>query len=145
MRRDFDWEEEIWDTLTHEVRHHVEWKARVPDLEAFDLAAEANFARQAGQSFDPLFYRDGVPRPDGSYQVDDDIFVERLVSAIPPWLELRWAGMAYRIAVPAGAHLPAFLRIEGVRYAPPGDLVLVLRHVPAFATPSAGSRSLSPW
>lgn len=124
----FDWEEETWETLTHEVRHHVEWKARVPDLEAFDLAAEANFARQAGHPFDPLFYRDGVPRPDGSYQVDDDIFVERLVSTVPSSLELRWAGVDYRIAPPAGASLPAFLQVEGVPHAPPGELVLVLRH-----------------
>ena len=30
---DFDWFAEAWDTLTHELRHHLEWKARAPDLE----------------------------------------------------------------------------------------------------------------
>jgi len=56
---DFDWFAEAWDTLTHELRHHLEWKARAPDLEEFDWAAEQNFARQDGERFDPLFYRSG--------------------------------------------------------------------------------------
>src|SRR5882672_125329 len=29
----FDWRREAWDTLTHELRHHLEWRARVPALE----------------------------------------------------------------------------------------------------------------
>src|SRR6266545_4348620 len=56
----FDWKAEAWETLTHEVRHHVEWKARAPDLEALDRAAEENYARPDGAPFDPAFYRDGV-------------------------------------------------------------------------------------
>jgi hypothetical protein len=34
IAEDFDWREEAWETLAHEVRHHVEWKARAPGLEA---------------------------------------------------------------------------------------------------------------
>ena len=37
---DFDWHQEVWETLTHEIRHHVEWRAREPALEAFDEATE---------------------------------------------------------------------------------------------------------
>ncbi len=33
MQADFDWREEAWETLTHELRHHLEWRARAPDLE----------------------------------------------------------------------------------------------------------------
>lgn len=127
---DFDWTEEAWDTLTHEVRHHVEWRARASDLEAFDAAAEANFARQEGQPFDPVFYRDGLRRPDGAFQVDDDVFVERVVTEVPGRIELTWAGDRYQVVPPDGASLPAFLSVEGVREPPPGELVLVLRDKP---------------
>jgi hypothetical protein len=124
---DFDWAEEAWDTLTHEVRHHVEWRARASDLEAFDDAAEANFARQEGQAFDPVFYRDGLLRPDGSYQVDDDVFVERVVARVPERVQLVWGGDRYEVIPPEDTRLPAFLSVEGVDQPPPGELVLVLR------------------
>src|SRR6266550_1318768 len=32
---DFDWREETWDTLTHELRHHLEWRAHLDRLEAY--------------------------------------------------------------------------------------------------------------
>ena len=123
---DFDWAGEAWETLTHEVRHHVEWRARVPELEAFDRAAEANFARQDGERFDPLFYRDGVHLPDGSYQVDDDVFVERVVTSVPAAIRLHWRGEDLEVAVPSDTSLPAFLLVRGAPQPPPGDLVLVL-------------------
>jgi hypothetical protein len=63
---DFDWREEAWETLTHELRHHLEWRARAPDLEALDRAVEANYARHDGDPFDPLFYRErAVPGVSG--------------------------------------------------------------------------------
>ncbi len=124
---EFDWTGEAWETLTHEIRHHVEWKARVPDLEALDQAAEANFARQDGQAFDPAFYRDGIPLPDDRYQVDDDIFLERRLPSVVPTLRFRWQGADYDVVVPADAGLPAFLTVEGVDEPPPGELVLVLQ------------------
>jgi hypothetical protein len=124
---DFDWEQEAWDTLTHEVRHHVEWKARAPDLEAFDSAAEANFARQEGRPFDPGFYRDGVPLENGAWRVDDDVFLERILASVPDPLVLRWSGEDYRIEPPSDLSLPAFLSVSGLEAPPPGELVLVLR------------------
>jgi len=124
---EFDWTAEAWETLTHEVRHHVEWKARVPDLEAFDRAAEENFARLDGEPFDPVFYRDGVRLPDGSFQVDDDVFIERVVAAPPPSVRMHWHGEDYEIPVPSHAALPAFLIVEGANDPPPGELVLVLQ------------------
>ncbi|NOT07951.1 MAG: hypothetical protein HOP28_07070 [Gemmatimonadales bacterium] len=123
----FDWVEEAWETLTHEIRHHVEWKARAPDLEEFDRAAEENFARHDGEAFDAGFYRDGVRLPDGAFQVDDDIFVEREVSEIPAEASVSWKGEQYTIVVPKEATLPAFLTVMDVEDPPPGELVLVLR------------------
>lgn len=123
----FDWPGEVWETLTHEVRHHVEWKARVPDLEAFDQAAEANFARQDGQLFDPAFYQDGIRLGEGAYQVDDDVFLERIVSGRQLAVRVRWQGRDYDVVIPEEASPPAFLTLEGVDDPPPGELILVLQ------------------
>lgn len=40
---DFDWEAEIWETLTHELQHHVESLAGDATLIGEDLAAIAEF------------------------------------------------------------------------------------------------------
>jgi len=123
---EFDWREEAWETLTHELRHHLEWRARTPDLEAFDRAAEQNFARGDGERFDPLFHLDGEPVAEGMFRIDDDFFLDRVVDRRPDEVTLAWHGAAYRVTVPE-ASLPLFLTLTGVAHPPPGDLVLVLR------------------
>jgi hypothetical protein len=128
----FDWGAEAWETLTHELRHHLEWRARAPALEAFDRAVEQNFARQDGEAFDPLFYLDGEPAGEGAYRVEDDVFLERLVSEAPRAVRLQWRGRLYEVAVPPEADLPAFLTLEGVTEAPEGELVAVLRRKPGL-------------
>ncbi len=124
---EFDWREEAWETLTHELRHHVEWRARAPALEAYDRAAEENFARQEGERFDPAFYLDGNSPAEGVYEIDGDFFLDRVVQAPPASLELDWHGEHYRASVPPALSLPAFLTIDGLAEPPPGDVVLVLR------------------
>jgi len=124
---DFDWRAEAWETLTHELRHHLEWRAREDALEAFDEAAEQNFARLDGEPFDPLFHLGGEEVAKDVYQVDDDTFLDRVVRALPGTVEFHWHGGGYRVVVPPGAGLPAFLTVHGISEPPPGDLVLVLR------------------
>ena len=128
----FDWRGEAWETLTHELRHHLEWKARQGDLERFDRAAEQNFARMDFEPFDPLFYLDGEEAAPGWWHVDDDWFHEVLVREVPPRVEFTWHGAGYRVEVPAHLTLPAFLTVDGVDDPPPGELVLVLRRTPRF-------------
>ena len=128
----FDWRAEAWETLTHELRHHLEWRARAPALEAFDRAVEQNFARQDGEPFDPLFFLDGEPAGEGAWRVEDDVFLDRLVSEPPSTVRVQWRGRLYDVQVPAEAGLPAFLTLEGVSDAPEGDLVLVLRRKPGL-------------
>lgn len=123
----FDWREEAWQTLTHEVRHHVEWRARRDDLAALDRAAEANFARQHGEPFDPLFHLDGEPVAEGIRHVEEDWFIDREVRTAPATVEVGWHGRRYQVKIPPEASLPAFVTLDGVRDPPPGDLVLVLR------------------
>lgn len=128
----FAWREEAWETLTHELRHHLEWRARAPALEAFDRAVEQNFARQDEEAFDPLFYLDGEPAGEAAFRVEDDVFLDRVVAEAPSTATVRWQGRSYRVDVPAGMTLPAFLTLDGIAEPSAGDLVLVLRRKPGL-------------
>jgi hypothetical protein len=123
---DFDWRAEAWETLTHELRHHLEWRANVAALEAYDWATEENFKRHEGESFDAAFYRSGERIDDGVYKVDDDVFLERAWGVgRGMWVEIPWHGRQYRVAL-AGLPPPAFLMLEGLAEPPPGDAILVI-------------------
>ena len=121
---EFEWREETWETLTHEIRHHLEWRARAPALEALDAAAEANFARQDGEPFDPAFYRDGEEVAPGVFRVEDDYFLELRPSG--QVAEFVWHGRSWSADLPEGIAPPAFLTVDGVDEPPPGELVLVI-------------------
>ncbi|HEU5303466.1 MAG TPA: metallopeptidase family protein [Gemmatimonadales bacterium] len=130
LQHDFDWRHEAWETLTHELRHHLEWRASAPDLEDLDWAVEHNFARHDGESFDPTFFLSGEPQEDGVYRVDDDVFLDQIVRAVPERVRFRWQGKSYTLIPPAGVELPCFLTVDGVAEPPDGDLVVVLRRRP---------------
>lgn len=117
----FDWREEAWETLTHELRHHLEWRASHKALEDYDWAAEQNFARHEGEEFDPVFYRSGESVADGVWKVEDDVFVE----GEPP--EFVWHGRRYRVPPMTDDGRVRFLVLEGLDEPPPGDAVLVVR------------------
>ncbi len=143
---DFDWHQEIWETLTHEIRHHVEWRAREPALEAFDEATEHNFARLAGEPFDPTFYRDGEPVPGGVFRVEDDYFVEVERDGPGGVVRFPWGGSRYRVELPADLRLPAFLSVQGIDAPPAGELVLVVVRPPklmdVLRTPEVDQREI---
>jgi hypothetical protein len=125
-RDGFDWRAEARETLLHELRHHLEWKAGSPALEEYDRAAEQNFARQEGEPFDPVFYRGGERVDAGVYRVDDDIFLERVVRGLPDRAEFVWHGRRFRVTVPP-ASLPLYLALDGLAPAPAGEVLLVFR------------------
>lgn len=126
MQEDFDWRAEAWETLTHEIRHHLEWRARVPDLEAYDEACEQNFARHEGEPFDPMFYRGGERMADGVFKVEEDVFFERRLARVPPEVTFPWHGRDHRVPIPRGLTLPLFLSLEGLEPDPSGEVVLAL-------------------
>lgn len=135
---DFDWRQEAWETLAHEVRHHLEWRARAPELEALDAAVEANYARHDGATFPPLFHLDGERVAPGVTKVEDDVFVE-VVLRRAAWkraggteLPFLWHGSTYCVSLPAALPDVLFVVVDGVRPEPPGELVVVVRRRPAF-------------
>lgn len=129
----FDWRHEAWETLTHEVRHHLEWRARAPDLERLDEAAEANYARHDGEPFAPLFHLDGEPVAEGITRVEDDVFLDvelprrgyaKLAGAPFPFA---WHGRRWSVTLPPVLPDVLFVVVDGVRPEPAGELVLVVR------------------
>ena len=129
----FDWRREAWDTLAHELRHHLEWRADVGALEAYDWAADQNFARAEGQPFDPVFYRSGERVAEGLYKVDDDVFIETREEGRGKGEEvIAWHGRSYRVPMPRGARPPLFLALDGLLTPPAGDVVVVVPRRPSL-------------
>jgi predicted Zn-dependent protease with MMP-like domain len=129
---DFDWEAEIWETLTHELRHHLESLARDDALEDADYAADELFKREDGLEFDPWFYQRGEDLGGGVYVVEGVHFLECLWSAKDfaraGSIDFRWRGAFYRIPRPEELGDVHFVWIAGEDFEDdPLELVLVRR------------------
>jgi hypothetical protein len=108
---EFDWEGELWETLTHELQHHLESLAADDALIDMDYAADENFKRYDGATFDPFFHRHGIPE-DGWLRVDDEYFAE--VTASPgDVVTFEWAGRPYELTAPRDDFDVAFIRVGG--------------------------------
>lgn len=130
----FDWEAETWETLTHELQHHLESLAAEDDLEDVDAAVEQNYLRIDGEVFDPLFYMSGVPEGGGWYRVEDCWFFET-EAANRGRVGFEWEGRRYSVPVPDDPHAFLFITVNGVDD-PPEELCVVVR------TRKGGLRSL---
>jgi len=73
---DFPWEEEIWETVTHELRHHLEHLAEDDETDELDYAMEGSYRRGEGLDFDPWYFQAGVPIREGIYRVERDVYIE---------------------------------------------------------------------
>jgi hypothetical protein len=127
-----DWRHEAWETLLHELRHHLEWRARAADLEVYDWAAEQNYRRADGDAFDPLFHLSGERVAEGVYRVEDDVFWDVVRRRPPAEVEITWHGRRHRVPVPAGKP-PLFLHVGGLEPEPAGDVIVVVRRKPGLA------------
>ncbi|MGH7467106.1 MAG: metallopeptidase family protein [Longimicrobiales bacterium] len=126
---EFDWESELWETLTHELQHHLEALATTDELEDFDFAVDENFKRLDGQPFDALFFRAGARIGKNRYQVEEDVFIEVDAGALlaqATTIEFDWEGMRYRVLRPAATNDVRFLRVNGGPHFDRGELWLVL-------------------
>jgi hypothetical protein len=107
---EFDWEGELWETLTHELRHHLESLAADDELEEQDYAADENFKRLEGSAFDPFFFRAGERVEGGWYRVEDEYFREYEGKSSP--LEFEWERARYRVQVPDAEADVLFLNVD---------------------------------
>lgn len=122
---EFDWEDELWETLTHELQHHLESLASDDALEDADYAADENYKRLEGESFDPFFFRVGEALGGGWYRVEHDHFLEREVRGGE--LEFQWDGTQYRVAVPESQAAVLYLEVEPGDGLPEGLVLVVTR------------------
>ena len=115
---EFDWGEEIWETLTHELRHHLESLAGDDALEGVDYAVDETFNRFEGRPFDPWYYQQGEELGHGIYRVEHNWYLERLWSeaefAKDPWLRFVWTGRDYLMARPAEMGDIHFVHVRGL-------------------------------
>ena len=135
---EFDWEDELWETLTHELQHHLESLANEDALEDVDYAADENFRRYEGEAFDPLFFRAGhdaevdLPfvRIEGNdepvlptgWLIEGDLFFElEYAERRPPQgrVAIDWAGVRHAFEIPAPAVDVLFVAPIGLQ--PPRD------------------------
>lgn len=146
MTEDFDWHEELWETLTHEIRHHLEWRAGVDHLGDDDDLQDDHERCMLGRPFRPDYHRTGTPLARDVFLGAGCVFLE-LPLRKKAWLAVaregasrRWAGIEASIppvdiATLEGADLvyvPADLELlEGTEDSalPFDEVVLVLRRV----------------
>lgn len=129
LEPEFDWEAELWETLTHELRHHLESRASEDALERLDYAEDQNFARAAGEAFDPLFYRSGERVGEHTWRVGDDWFVEARIDAAAAAARrarVAWRGAEREVIWPSPTAWVTFVRL-GRDTVGPGDVYAVLR------------------
>jgi hypothetical protein len=125
LSEDFDWDQELWETLTHELQHHLESLAADDSLVDMDYAADENFKRAQGEPFDPFFFRLGVPEA-GVYRVDDEYFIELAPPPRGEAVRFTWAGVEYRVDVAVEAADVTFVEIVDGVADPPAALHLVV-------------------
>lgn len=136
QRSGFDWDEEVWETLTHELRHHLESLAGDSALEASDYAEDENFKRRQGRAFDPFYYESGEAFLDGVYRVDGDWYVEQVWSADDfgraSALPFSWAGRDYRVDRPVELADVHYVALHGLMSLPEERVEIVLVRKPSW-------------
>lgn len=128
---DFDWVDEIWETLTHELRHHLESLAREDALEGVDYALDETFKRDEGEDFDPWYFQSGDALGDGVYRVERSFYVERAFRdeefGAAEWVDFPWEGKRYRIPRPDELGDVHFVWVRGVDTGPSTLEVVLVR------------------
>lgn len=128
---EWDWQEEIFETITHEIRHHLEHLAADDALVDADIADDHNFARREGMAFDPFFYRGGEVVGDGLFDVSGDLFYEAgdrlLAGDRREGIRVELGDWSVILAVPDEGADVHFLRVEEPPPVPcRGDFYVVL-------------------
>jgi predicted Zn-dependent protease with MMP-like domain len=127
---DWDWEGELFETIVHEVRHHLEFLAEEDALEEQDYAEDQNFARREGERFDPFFFQAGNAVGPSAYEVGGDVFLERGIDRAAGQSEgavpAEWDGRRFTVPIPAGMGDVHYVRLKDVEGMEGGDVYVVL-------------------
>ena len=114
---DFHWEEQLQETIVHELKHHLESLADEDALEAMDYAMDESFKREQGEPFDPWYFQWGDPLGEGVYGVDDEVYIECGFSSEEfdqlEEIDFTWEGVDFRIAPPEEQGDIHFVVVEG--------------------------------
>ena len=114
----FNWKDEVWETLTHELRHHLESLAGDEALDAVDYAAEQTFRRDEGQEFDPWYFQSGEQVAQGAYRVESSFYLEQLWTQAEfegsTDIEFLWNDTLFVIDRPTELGDVHFVWVEGV-------------------------------
>lgn len=126
---DFDWDAEIWETLTHELRHHLESLASEDQLEDVDYAVDEDFKRAEGQDFDPWYFQRGDPEGGGAFRIESHVFLEQEWTddrfAAVQEVAFEWRGRRWVVPRPERLGDVHYLLVQGATE-PPQTLELVL-------------------
>ena len=131
---EFKWQEEMWETITHELRHHLEFLADDDALEGLDYALEETFKRGEGMDFDPWYYQAGLPLAPDVFRVEYDVYIEQRWDEAAfsgrERLEFDWDGRRWAIPSPGDLGDVHYVWVDGVPTGG-GTLQLVLvREIP---------------
>lgn len=128
---DFDWEYEVWETVTHELRHHLESLAAEDALEDVDYAMDENFKRFHDKPFDPFFYRAGEAIGRGLYQAERDVFLEVELDPDAPTrtdVSFQWQDGRWTVPVPDETGDVTFLQVtDGIDVSESSFCVVLVR------------------
>lgn len=136
----FDWADELWETILHELLHHREAAAGQSGLDEFDWAEEQNRLRWAGRGFDPGFYRVVPAGPDGVVRLDSELFVESVVTRNDGAAVFEWRERRYTVRIP-GEIETAFVQVLNLAG---GRLTVVVRRRKPWWRAAVPGRSAPP-
>jgi hypothetical protein len=131
---DFPWEEELWETITHELRHHLEFLAEDDALEGLDYALEETYKRGQGEDFDPWYYQAGLPLAPGISRVEYDVYVEQRwdeeAFGEAGRVEFDWDGKRWAIPRPEDLGDVHYVWIHGVETGGGWLQLVLVREIP---------------
>jgi hypothetical protein len=134
---DFDWEEELWETITHELRHHLEFLAEDDALEGLDYAMEETYKRAEGETFDPWYWQYGLPLADGVYRVEYDVYLEQRWTddafASVDRIEFDWDGARWAVPRPEELGDLHWIWVHGVDSGGGWFQIVLVRDRPLFS------------
>ncbi len=130
----FNWQHEIWETLTHELRHHLEALAGEHTLEGVDHAVDHDIRRAEGREFDPWYYQHAEEVEPGVFVAEDLVFLELEWHGgdAPEAARFELEGSTFEVPLPQSIGDVHYLTVEGLPQSAPNIDLVIVRREPSF-------------